>query len=386
MTFETQRPIVVHIITSLEDGGAEAVLYRLIRTATEFEHQVISLQGPGKYGPIMEKEGFKVYYLSLRSSLPSPFKLMRLVEMVRFARPDVVQTWMYHADLLGGYAAWHAGVRNIVWGLHHTTLDAQHTKWSTRQLLHINRRVSTWLPRSIITCSEKGGAIHRKIGFPEEKMVVVHNGYDTSTFQPDEQARNAIRAEIGIAKDKLLLGCVARYDPQKDHHNLILGYRQVVEKRQDTHLLLIGSRLTEKNTKINGLIADLGLSEQVTLLGSRTDIPALMNGIDIHVLASAFGEAFPNVLSEAMACGTPCVATDVGDSAKIVGQTGAIVPPQNPEALAEAILGVALRLRDSSIAEACRARIVENFSVEQMAANYGDVWRNDCHTKVPLQS
>lgn len=375
MTSETRRLIVMHIITCLGDGGAEAVLYSLIRTDTDFEHKVISLQGPGKYGPIMEKEGIEVSYLGMRPSLPSPFKLMRLVDMVRGARPDVVQTWMYHADLLGGYAAWRAEVRAIVWGLHHTTLDAQYTKWTTRQLVRMNTRVSSWLPRRVITCSKKGDIIHREIGYPAEKMVVVHNGYNTATFQPDAQARTAIRAEFGILENQLLLGCVARYNPQKDHHNLLLGFEQVIEKRPDAHLLLIGPGLTAENTLISGMLADMGLSERVTLVGSRLDIPALMNGLDIHVLASAFGEAFPNVLSEAMACGTPCVATDVGDSATILGETGAIVPPRNPRALATAILDIVPRLSDPSTAEACRARIIDNFTLERMVTSYGEVWK-----------
>lgn len=377
MTSDTidRKPVVLHIITGLNDGGAEAVLYNLICTASEFEHKVISLMGPGKYGPKLDAEGIEVSCLGLRPSLPSPLKLLKLIGMVRHIRPDVVQCWMYHADLLGGYAAWRAGVRAIVWGLHHTTLDAQSTKWTTRQLVRINTRVSSWLPRCIITCSKKGDTVHRDIGYPAEKMVVVHNGYDTATFHPDAQARAEIRAEFGIAKNQLLLGCVARYNPQKDHHNLILGFAQVVETRPDAHLLLIGPGLTAENTVITRMLADMGLSERVTLVGSRLDIPAVMNGLDLHVLASAFGEAFPNVLSEAMSCGTPCVATDVGDSATIVGETGAIVPPRSPKALATAILDIVPRLGDPIIAEACRTRIINNFTLQKMVTGYGAVWQ-----------
>ena len=146
-----RKPIVLHIITGLGGGGAEAVLYNLIRSAINFEHKIISLSGPGKYGPMMEAEGFEVFCLGLRSSLHSAMKLLKLPNLVRQAQPDVVQCWMYHADLLGGYAAWHANVRAIVWGLHHTTLDVQSTKWTTKQLVLFNARISSWLPHRIIT-------------------------------------------------------------------------------------------------------------------------------------------------------------------------------------------------------------------------------------------
>jgi glycosyltransferase involved in cell wall biosynthesis len=371
---KTTKPVAMHIITGLNDGGAEAVLYNLIRAERHFEHKVISLMGPGKYGPKMQAEGVDVSYLGLRPSLPSPLKLLHLTSIVRRAEPDVVQCWMYHADLLGGYAAWRAGVRAIVWGLHHTTLDNQGTKWTTRQLVRLNSRVSPWMPRRIITCSNKGDVVHRKIGYPAEKMVVVHNGYNTAAFQPDAAARAAIRAEFGVRDDQFLLGCVARFNPQKDHRNLIKGFAGVAQARPDAHLLLVGPGLTVDNAEVTALIAEMGLTNRITLVGPRTDIPAVMNGLDLHVLSSAFGEAFPNVLSEAMSCGTPCVATDVGDSATIVGETGRIVPPRDSQALTAAILELASGLSDPAMQVACRDRILGNFTLEHMVAGYTKVW------------
>lgn len=373
MTSEA-RPVVLHVITGLNDGGAEAVLYNLIRAADAFEHRVISLMGPGKYGPLIEREGIGIDYVGLSPALPMPWKLSRLGRLVRRARPDVVQTWMYHADFLGGLAAWRAGHRAIVWGLHHSTLDRRGTKWTTRRLVGLNARLSRWLPRRIITCSQKGEAVHRAIGYPAGKMVVVPNGYNTDAFSPDARARAAIRAEFGVAGGQLLLGCVARYNPQKDHPNLIRAFAEVVRARPDARLLLIGPGLTEENGEIVALRAKLGLEESVTLAGPRPDIPAIMNGLDLHVLGSAFGEAFPNVLSEAMACGTPCVATDVGDSAEILGDTGRICPPRDPAALAAAVLEMAPLAGDPAAAEACRSRIVDRFGLDHMAASYQRVW------------
>ena len=370
-----RKPIVLHIITGLGGGGAEAVLYNLIRSAINFEHKIISLSGPGKYGPMMEAEGFEVFCLGLRSSLHSAMKLLKLPNLVRQAQPDVVQCWMYHADLLGGYAAWHANVRAIVWGLHHTTLDVQSTKWTTKQLVLFNARISSWLPHRIITCSKKGDVYHRGIGFPAEKMVVVHNGYNTATFIPDDTARTRFRSEFNISDDQLLLGCVARFNPQKDHCNILQAFAEVIKVRSNAHLLLIGPGLTAENTEITAQISKKGLSDHVTLVGPRLDIPMVMNGLDLHVLGSAYGEAFPNVLSEAMSCGTPCVATNVGDSATILGKTGCVVPARDSHALAAAILDLSHQLSHPALQTTCRAHILQNFTLEHMVAGYTQVWR-----------
>lgn len=370
------RETVLHVITGLNDGGAEAVLFNLVLNDQQHIHKVISLMGPGKYGALLEAAGTDVFYVGLSPSLPSPLKLLRLFRLVRAANADVVQTWMYHADLLGGLAARYAGVRRIVWGLHHTTLDSSGTKWSTRQLVRVNAWLSERLPSKIISCSKNGAEVHQSIGYPSSKLVVVHNGYDTSAFMPNREQRAAIRAEFGVEEDQLLLGCVARYNPQKDHRNLIMAFQRVRAHRPDATLLLVGPGMTEDNTEISNLLEGTDMACGVKLVGPRQDISAVMNGLDIHILSSAFGEAFPNVLSEAMSCGTPCVATDVGDSSTIIGDTGCICPARDPDALANAILELANCLQDPSLADLCRERIIENFTLEHMIDGYTRVWQN----------
>ena len=379
MTSEYPK-IVLHVITGLNDGGAEAVLFNLVLSDQQHIHKVISLMGPGKYGPLLESAGIGVSYVGLLPSLPSPIKLLRFFRLVRAANADVVQTWMYHADLLGGLAARGSGVKRIAWGVHHSNLDSRGTKWPTRQLVRVNAWLSGRLPCKIISCSNKGAEVHKSIGYPASKMVVVHNGYDTSAFLPDREQRAAIRAEFGIAEDQLLLGCVARYNPQKDHNNLIMAFQKVRAQRPDATLLLIGPGMTEDNRELLKLLEGTNTAGWIKLVGPRTDIPAVMNGLDLHVLSSAFGEAFPNVLSEAMSCGTPCVATDVGDSATIVGDTGRICSARDPDALAEAILELVTSLQDPSLANRCRERIIENFTLEHMIDGYTRVWQS-CYLK-----
>lgn len=370
---------VLHVITGLNDGGAEAVLHRLVSGDCADTHRVISLMGPGKYGPLLEAAGVEVDYLGMSRGTITLLAFLRLWRLVSRVRPDVVQTWMYHADLLGGLAAWLAGRRQIIWGLHHTTLDPSSTSRAVRLIVALNARLARFVPRRIISCSEKGIAVHEGAGYPAQKLVVVHNGFDVNVFKPDPVARNRIRADFGVPKGALLLGCVARFDPQKDHGNLLAAFEILSEVRPDARLLLVGTGVNSRNAQLGQLIAQTAHSDRITLAGQRSDVPAIMNGIDIHVLPSAFGEAFPNVLNEAMASGTPCVATDVGDSALILGPTGESCPPSDPKALARAILRMAKRLESQpDLARACRERIVDSFSLESMVAGYRNIWSEAC--------
>jgi len=219
--------------------------------------------------------------------------------------------------------------------------------------------------------------VHSEIGYRAKTMVVIPNGYDLDRFKPDPTMRQATREGLGIDGETPLLGFVARFDPQKDHANLIYALGVLMRAGQGFHCLLVGSGLDAGNHSLVGQIEKEGLSSRVSLLGRRDDIPAVMNALDLHVMSSAFGEAFPNVLAEAMACGTPCVSTDVGDAAEIVGETGMIVPARNPDALAAAIAQM-LAERDTPAwkvrSEAAHRRVSEQYSIERMVESYRNIW------------
>lgn len=370
------RKLILHIITGLGDGGAEAVLYRLVSQDSCHRHSVISLSGPGKYAVLLQNRGIDVHAIEMSPSRPSPIKMLRLVRLIRKIGPDVVQTWMYHGDLLGGAAAKIAGKKAVVWGLHNTTHDKGVVKLRTRVVIWLNARLSRFLPEAIISCSQNGVPVHQELGYSTAEFCVVHNGYDLAAFQPNKAERARIREEWQATNGTVLFGCVARYDPQKDHPNLLAAFSRVVQSLPKARLVLIGSGMTSSNDDLVQLINLHGLQEYVILGGQRPDIHSVMNGLDVHVLGSAYGEAFPNVLCEAMACGTPCVATDVGDCSIIVGETGQICPPSDPVALSRAMQETAARRGvEPNLAAACRARIMENFSVEKMVNGYASVWQ-----------
>jgi glycosyltransferase involved in cell wall biosynthesis len=218
------------------------------------------------------------------------------------------------------------------------------------------------------------------LGYAREKFTIIPNGYNLVEFVPDPEARVQFRSEWAISEKEILLGMVARYSPQKDHANLIDALRLIKHKKVSFKCALIGTEMDANNHELCCLIENQGVRSNVLLVGQHSDIPGVMNALDIHVLSSGFGEAFPNVLNEAMACGTPCVTTNVGDAAVIVGNTGWIVPPSNPELLANAISEAIAEIQNADQwavrRSMCRDRVVLNYSIERMVDNYHNVWRS----------
>jgi glycosyltransferase involved in cell wall biosynthesis len=370
---------ILHIIVDLDPGGAEVMLHRLL-TRTDrarFEPRVLSLTTEGAVAAQIRTLGVPVYSLGMKRGAANPVALLRLIRFLRSDRPHLIQTWMYHADLLGGLAARFAGNMPVVWGIHHTNLESESNKRSTLYLARLNAFLSRFLPHRIVCCSHATRDAHVRAGYTESKMEVIPNGFDLSELRPDSTARIEVRRALGVAEDALLVGLVARFHPQKNHATFLKAASLLRERLPDVHFLLCGDGITETNDTLMGWIREAGLMMGTHLLGVRSDVPRLLAALDAAVLSSV-GEAFPLVLGEAMACGTPCVTTDVGDAARIVGDTGEVVPPRDPAALAAAIERILRRspAQRQELGASARRRIEENYSLESVVARYEGLYRN----------
>jgi glycosyltransferase involved in cell wall biosynthesis len=374
----THLPLkVIHVITCLDEGGAEGALFRLCYYDKKHQHVVVSLRSSGKYGPLLKKAGIPVYLLEMPAGKVTFSGLAKLWRLLRVQSPDVVQTWLYHCDLIGGLLGRLAGVPHIVWGIRHSNLTPGTIKRSTRWIAHTCAAFSRYVPSSIVCCSIQAAAAHVQLGYAQEKVRIIPNGYDLTQLRPDPLAGAKFRAELNLPSGKPLIGMVARFDVQKDHANFIAALAQLKQLGQVFHCLLVGGGMTSDNTELVKMLLKQGVSDHVTMLGRRNDIAVVMNALDVHVLSS-LGEAFPNVLAEAMACGTPCVTTDVGDAAYIVGETGWVVPAQDSNALADGIAAALMCFADQSRwvhhQRAARLRIETNFTIERMVGLFDQAW------------
>ena len=370
---------IVHIISGLNDGGAEAVLYRLCSSDKAVKHYVVSLMDEGKYGALLREAGVQVTCLAMPRGKVTLGGMWGLWRLLRQVRPQVVQTWMYHADMVGGVIARLAGVKRIFWGIRHSVLDADGSKRSTILIARLCARISSRVPSTIICCAQKALEVHRDLGYAADKLQVIPNGYDLVRFCVDKDARVRLRTEWNVGSC-WLIGMVGRFDPLKDHKNLLDALAIVKYRGVDFCCVLAGRGLDQNNAQLMAWLAELDLTDKVKLLGQRMDIPSVMNTLDIHVLSS-FSEAFPNVVAEAMACGTPVVVTDVGDAALIAGETGWIVPPKDPRALADALLQSRLAMFDKSAWQArclaARQRMDDHFNLGRMVKNYHLAWQKE---------
>jgi glycosyltransferase involved in cell wall biosynthesis len=366
---------IVHIITGLGDGGAEHVLFKICKYDNDNNHMVISLKGPGKYYSLLKKIGIKVYCLNIK--LYSIHKIIFLIKILRSLKPDIVQTWLVHADFLGGIAARLAGIKNILWNVRYSNIEIGKAKLTTILIIKILSMLSYKVPKIIITVSKKAKKIYEISGYNKKIFKFIPNGYDFSILKVNKVEKINFKKKINIKKKLILIGSVARYDPQKDHYNLLNALSIVKSKNINFLCVLVGSNINLNNINLVSEIKRLGLSKHVKLFGQTNNISQVMNGLDLHLLSSSYGEGFPNVVAESMACGTPCVVTNVGDTAFVVGKTGWVVPPKNSIKLARAIEKAIYEIGTTKWNKRCmsaRLRIKEKFSISKMITLYNKVW------------
>jgi glycosyltransferase involved in cell wall biosynthesis len=381
---------LLHVITDLGIGGAEVMLVRLVGRwqAAGHDNLVVSLLPGGELAPRLAATGARVVELGLmRGRLPGPAAL-KLWRSWREFRPDIVQGWMYHGNTAASLVGLlQLAATPVFWTVHYSLDQAIAPNRLTRWLVRAGAPLSRTVAR-IVYCSAASAGQHEDLGYDPRRRVVIPNGVDVDRFRSDPAAGARLRALLGVQPDVPLVGTFARYDPMKDHANLLAAVARLRARGRPVHLVLAGSGATAGNGALQDSVAAAGLAGRVSLLGVRDDVDALMPGLNLFVLPSAYGEAFPNVLIEAMAAGVPCVATDLGDCATILGETGLAVPPRDPDRLAaamERLLAVPETER-AWRAEAARGRVLAEFSLPSVAERYLDLYtRTLASGTVPLR-
>jgi len=345
------QPHVVHVIAGLGLGGAERMLVNLVgyERPEKPRQTVVNLLPDGEFRTIIQEKGVALRSLGLSRPTQAVSGAWRLARLFRELEPSAIQSWMYNADLMSYWAWQWSGLKRTVplyWGVRCSDMDLARYPRRLRLTVQACARRSGRVS-GIVVNSRAGVSAHRDLGYDTRRVTVIENGIDLRVFRPDPAAGQAARRALDIAPDATIVLHVARVDPMKDHALML----KVAAARPDLTFLAVGT----------GTQALTG-PPNVRGLGPRQDMPALYNAADIAILTSAFGEGFPNVLGEAMACGTPVVTTEVGDAAVLVDNTGQAVPTGDDRAFVTA-LDTLLKTLDTLPNP--RRRIEEHYSLHR---------------------
>ena len=379
---------VLHVIAGLESGGAERSLQRLIAGTgrdSGYRHSVVSLSSIGVVGAEMESNGVSVRPLGMRSILGVPRAFLRLFRLIRAEAPDIVQTWMYHADLFGGIASRLAGNPRVIWGVRSTDMisgTSRLTVW-LRRLCAI---LSSSVPRVIVCAAEASRRAHEDIGYDASRMVVIPNGFDVPDRERHAAEGRRLRQDCGWSEEDRIVGCVGRFNHYKDHQNFVRASGRVADQVPHARFLMVGRDLDRANAELVSWVEETGHADRFTLLGERSDVEACLKAMDVFCLSSR-SEGFPNVVGEAMAMAVPCCVTDVGDAAFLVGDTGVIVPREDAEALARGLVQL-LEMPVTelqSLGQRARERISAQFSSRRTRERFEAMYSSLAATAVPLR-
>ncbi|EEY85585.1 glycosyltransferase [Acinetobacter radioresistens] len=362
---------VVHIIIGLNVGGAELMLKRLVLYSQKkgnFHHEVISLTDLGLIGKDLKEAGICVYTLNMSSALSIFSIYFSLRKLLKKIKPDIVQTWMYHSDLIGGLAAKSVGINNIIWGVRNTELDS-----NSGIIKKIIRKTCALLsykvPKKIICVASKAKNVHENIGYCKEKMLVIPNGFDLNRFNVNNELRYRYRDELRIQHDKLVIGNIGRFTPAKNQVNFIKACLLLLEKGYDFDVIIAGRNISLNNLEIKKLVGD---KENFKLVGEIDQPESFYNAIDVFCLSS-ITEGFPNVLGEAMATKKICLTTDAGDAREILGNCGYHINGFIYDEIAKSIEINILSKEHynlKTIGERARLEIVKKYSLEKIVSDF----------------
>jgi len=367
---------IAHIITGLGVGGAETFLLRLIPELEKsgFQSVVIYLTGTGDYVDAYTKKGISVISLGINSPVQAVTGFWRLRAILRKEAPDIVQAWMYHANLLGGLAAKMLKIPSM-FAVLQSNLSPKVNKKLTTVMIRIGAKLSKLNSGAVLYDSNAARAAHEAVGFDSIKSIVIPNGVDPEKFMPDHVLRDEIRAELGITPDAIVIGHVARYDVQKDHRTFLQAVNQIRTRNASLNVIMVGDGVDWQNSDLTNELDRDEASQWLYLLGPRSDVARLYNGMDIFC-SSSIGESCPNVVLEAMIMGLPCVATDVGDVRRMIGDNGLVVPPSSVKKLVIALTNVIDSDADKrrSIGASLRQRALQEYTLGRAADRFAEVY------------
>lgn len=366
---------ICHLITSLDVGGAEQALVRLIQRLpqNQFRNEVVSLVEPGLFADDLSAAGIPVVSLNMPRGYPTVSGLTRLVRHLQTTKPTILQTWLYHADLLGTAAQKFVPGLRLLWNLRCSDMVSAPHSYKLHSIMWLLSRLSRQ-PDAVIVNSGSGKNFHEKFGYKPRRWAQIANGVDTTRFRTRPEMRKEMRTRLSIDSQAYVIGMVARYHPMKDHRTFLRAAGRFALSHPSARFVLCGKGCDNSNKLLVQMIEESDLLGRVIVLGAQRNLEMLYPCFDLLTLTSAYGEGSPNVLIEALACGVPCVSTDIGDSQQIIGDAGLVVAPNDPQKLATAWEAM-VKLDTGALARRACARAVENYCIDQICREYEMLYR-----------
>ncbi len=369
---------ILHVINSMGNGGAESVLKRIVLNDHENEHIIIQLILDNFYKKVLEKNKIKVYYISDKFNLLFFLKVFKLLFLYLKIKPDVIQTWMYHSNIIGGFFAFLLFKKKIFWNIRHSNFPKK-IKIKYKFILLLSSFLSHIIPKKIIYCSKVSEKYHTEFGFSRFKSILIYNGFEDLYYKIDKNFKKNFHIKYKL-KSNIIFGCVGRWHEQKDHENLFraLNLLKKFKKEIKFKLILIGKKISIKNSSLNELIKTNKLINDIIIIEETNFIENIYSLFDVSILPSSYGEGFSNFLSESMICGIPCVSTNVGDAKQIISNFGKISIPSDPKSLYLEIIDL-LKIKSNqdkwnNLKKNSRNHILKNYSIDNMIKNYSLIW------------
>ena len=374
---------IMFVINSLNVGGAEQMLAKIAKNIAfaDDDITVVTLIGNGILAEEFVGENHCVISLGLSRNPLTWLNIVKLAVIMRRRQPDVVHSWLYQSDIVAGIVTRFVTNCAVIWSLRQSNLAKEHNKFTTRLCIKLCALMSRYLPDAIVSNAYIAMLAHTKIGYAANKIVIIPNGFDLSQSSRDASAAAKIREELGIGHDAPMVSMIGRFDSQKNHVGFFRAMRTILNALPDTNFCFAGVGVTTDNPAINKMIYENNIDKKrLHLLGQRNDINAVMSATDLLALPSD-GEAFPNVVGEAMACEIPCVVTDVGDCGEIVGKTGRVVPAGDMLKFADEVIGMLSKskLQRQAMGREARLRVKARYDIDKVAKAYRDLYvRHSC--------
>lgn len=368
-----QNKSIIYIISGIGTGGAEQMLGKIL---TEFNatkllntKAIIVLTRNDFELSIFNSLGIDIFYFNFRNILLLPFNLVKLILLIKKLNPDIVQTWMYHADLFGGICSRIAGVKNVIWGIRNSFISSNYMSKTTQFVVKVCVRLSYFIPKYILCNSIQSMKDHENAGYDCNKFKFIPNGFDINNFNGTSSFN--LRNHLNLDDNSILIGNVGRYHLQKNQIGFLKCAKLLHEIRPDIHFVMAGTNVDYNNELITEYIQEFDLSNNVHLLGIRKDLELILPNFNF-LLSSSLGEAFPNIIGESMLSKVICICTDVGDCREIIGPYGLITKDSSPESMKDAIM-CALNFESEylkSMGTNARNRIIANYNIEKICNDY----------------